>query len=363
MKSSSILFLGISVLVLSPFSSLSAAHAASHTSEELVSIPVQKGESLMEVVERTHPCPFKAGDNTLQKVMRYNPETVGADGKFTLTQKEISVPHSFLETATSCREPASAAPAKPAAPVLQVEGHASGGGEAVVLEPKELSEREHGEEAHSSNMIRLGTFLEYSKLSSNSFSGSSADLTSKPEYGLDIEYDRWINRSFFVGARFKLAHTAFQELEGRELKEDSTSAKAVGVTAGYDLGHKTIITLDVSGEQIDHVTYPEVDPAETPIVSVEKVWVPKLTFGVKSVFLEFAGFEVGGGLAAALYLPARGVAKTSPSESAEIFIERELSPYVTVELGLGAQFVRQGFVDGTHSYTSYGGDFGLGFHF
>jgi hypothetical protein len=363
MKSSSILFLGITVLALSPFSPVSAAHATSHSSEEMVSIPVQKGESLMEVVERTHPCPFRAGDNTLQKVLRYNPETVGADGKFTLAQKEISVPRSFLETATSCRAPASVTHTKPAAPVLQAEGHSSGGGEAVVLEPKELSEREHGEETHSANMIRLGTFLEYSKLSANTFAGKSADLTSKPEYGLDIEYDRWINHSFFLGARFKLAHTAFQELEGSELKETSTSTKAAGITAGYDLGHKTLVTFDFSGEQIDHVTFPEVDPAETPIVSVEKIWVPKVTFGVKSVFAEIAGFELGGGIAAALYLPARGVAKTSPSESAEIFVERELNHLVTVELGLGAQYVRQGFVDGTHSYTSYGADFGLGFHF
>lgn len=355
MKSSQLLLIGISVLALSPFA---------HGAEELVSLPVQKGESLMEAVDRIHPCPFHAGDKTLQKVVRYNPETIGKDGRFTLAAKEIKVPHSFLETATSCREPASVAHTKAAEPALQVEGHASGGGEAVALEPKELSEREHGEESHSSNMIRIGTFLEYSKLSANNFSGNSADLTSNAEYGLDIEYDRWINHSFFMGARFKLGHTAFQELEGRELKEQSTSAKAVGITAGYDLGHKTIITFDVSGEQIDHVLFQDAEaPEELPTVYVEKVWVPKLTLGVKSVFLEVAGFEIGGGVAGSLYLPARGIAKTSPSESAEIFIERELNRFVTVELGFGAQIVRQGFVDGTHSYTSYGGDFGIGLHF
>ncbi|MFL5815150.1 MAG: hypothetical protein ACJ763_16355 [Bdellovibrionia bacterium] len=359
MKSSSILFLGISILVLSPFALVSAAQA----SEDLVSIPVQKGESLMEFVERTHPCPFHAGDNTLQKVLRYNTETVGADGKFTLAQKEISVPRSFLTTATSCREPASVVQEKAAAPLLLGEGHGSGGGEGVVLNPTELTKREHGEETRFSNVVKVGTFLEYSKLNANSFSGNSADLTSKPEYGFNIEYDRWINRLFFLGAHFKYAHTAFQELDGRELKEESTSANSVGVTAGYDVGPKTILTVDISGEQIDHVTFPEVEAGETPLVYVQKFWVPKLTFGVKSVFVEVAGFEVGGGIAGSLYLPARGIAKTSPSESAEVFVERELNPFVTVELGLGAQFVRQGFVDGTHSYTSYGADFGLGFHF
>jgi hypothetical protein len=363
MKSSNRLLFGISVLAsftVGPIGSLTRPAFA----EDFVSVPIHKGESLMEAVDRLHPCPFQAGDSTLQKVVRYNPETVGRDGRFTLSQNEIKVPRSFMETATSCRTPASSQHTHATEPALQVEGHTAGGGEAVVLEPKELHEREHGEEENTSNVFRVGTFLEYSKLSANNFSGNSADLTSNAEYGLDLEYDRWINRAFFVGARFKLAHSAFQELDGRELKEQSTSAKAAAFTAGYDLGHKTIVTFDVSGEQIDHVLFGDAESVdELPTVYVEKVWVPKLTLGVKSVFLEVAGFEIGGGIAGALYLPARGITKTSPSESAEVFVERELNHFVSVELGFGAQFVRQGFVDGTHSYTSYGGDLGLGFHF
>lgn len=353
MKSKTRVFLGISLLVISPVSLVSTAFG----SEDLVSVPVLHGESLMEVVHRTHPCPFKAGDNSLQKVMRYNPESVGADGKFTLSQTEIQVPRSFLDSATACRTIASSTSSKPAAPLLDVEANESGGGEAVITKPSELSRREHGEEEKVSNVFRVGTFLEYSKVSSNSYSGNSADLTSKPEYGLDLEYDRWINRSFFVGGHFRLAHSAFQELEGRELKEDTTTVHSAGITAGYDLGRKTIVTMDFSGVQIDHVM-PDVDT-----VNVEHVWVPKLSFGFKSVFAEVAGFEFGGGLTGSLYLPAKGVAKTSPSENAEVFVERELNHYVSVELGLGAQFVRQGFVDGSQSYTSYGADFGFGFHF
>jgi hypothetical protein len=330
-----------SILALAASSALAADH--------LVQIPVLKGENLMDVVHRTHPCPFKPGDNSLQKVIRYNPESVGADGRFVLTQKALHVPESFLETAESCRTPASA--------LLQVEGHESGGGKAIVTEPKELSGREHGEEVHSLNVFRIGTFLEYSKLSSTSNSGNSVDLTSKPEYGIDLEYDRWLSRALFVGAHYRQAHSAFQELEERELKEDTTTLRSAGITTGYDLGKKTFFTLELSAVQIDHAM-PDVET-----VTVEHIWVPKLSFGIKSVFAEVAGLEIGGGLTGSLYLPARGTAKTSPAENAELFVERELSPLLTVELGLGAQFVRQGFEDGSHSFTSYGADLGLGIHF
>lgn len=356
MKSTTRVFLGIA-LIAATIAAASPCIPSAFASEDLVAVPVLKGESLTDLVHRTHPCPFKAGDNSLQKVMRYNPESVGADGKFTLMQKEIQVPRSFLDSATACRTVASTSPAKHSEPALQAEGHESGGGEAVVTEPHELHEREHGEEEHLPNVFRIGTFLEYSKLSATSNSGSSVDLTSEPEYGLDVEYDRWINRSFFVGGHFRYAHSAFQELEGRELTEDTKTIYSAGVTAGYDLGKKTIITMDFSGVEVDHAI-----PTDDA-VSVEHIWVPRLSFGVKSVFVEVAGFEIGGGLAGSLYLPAKGVAKTSPAENAEVFVEREINHFITAELGLGAQFVRQGFVDGSQSYTSYGADFGLGFHF
>jgi hypothetical protein len=96
---------------------------------------------------------------------------------------------------------------------------------------------------------------------------------------------------------------------------------------------------------------------------VDHIWVPRLTFGIKSIFAEVAGFELGAGLAGSLYLPAKGVAKTSPAENAEVFVERELNSLLSVELGFGAQFVRQGFIDGSQSYTSYGADLGIGIHF
>jgi hypothetical protein len=212
-------------------------------------------------------------------------------------------------------------------------------------------------EHETENEFKFGTFLEYTKISANGYNGESADVTSKPEYGFGVEYDRKLSRSFFLGARFVYTHATFQELEVRELKEEATTFKTGSLRAGFQLEHHTTFTFDVGAAQVDHVI-PEIET-----VTIEHVWVPKLAFELRHTFFEATGFEFGGGLGGTLFLPARGIAKTSLAENAILYVERELSSIFTIELGFGAQYIRQTFQDEAHSQTSYGSDLALGVHF
>lgn len=345
---------------------------------DAVMIPVVPGEDLGQVIHRIHPCPVKSGDPSLQRILRDNPETLGAGGTFTLAVPAVRIPQAFVESGKACALTVTSAPVPKSrqvasSPVTQDAAIPEAKKEEKP-EPKKEPEKEpkkeqevkaehqeeHVKEAEVGlpNEIKFGTFIEFSKLDANDYGGNQALLTSKPEYGYQLEYNRWLSHDFYLGAHTRYTKAQFQELDDRELREQSTSLRSAGVTAGYVLNEGTLIFLDGSAVQIDHVTFPE-----DGVVYVEHVWVPKVTLGVKTELGRAGGFSFGAEMLAALDLPASGLANTSPNVSLGAFVERELNQTLSVELGAGAQYLNQGFEDATYSYVSYGADLSLGIHF
>jgi hypothetical protein len=350
--SSSLLSLVVSSLISVPVFGQDRAYVA---------VPVQKGESLSDVLKRIHPCEVKEDAKLVDEFLKKNPETLDLHGNFTLFHSVVQVPSSLLESGRQCaraqgnseegRSPASAH-MNPMPPDIVKAESESGEREG------EAAGAEHSAE-HAKTQLKIGTFLEYSQLhSTDSRTGAETVLDSKPEYGVEAAAFRALSPRWLVGANYKFAKTAFNELEERELHESHSSLQEFSVGGAYRVSEESLFSLNVGYAQVDHLSILEDD-----VVQVDAVWTPKISALFEAELFRIGRVAFGAGMGAATFLPSSQSNMLGLGEQALIFGEAPICSHLVLGLEIVGAYQRQTFTNETHSLRSYGANLNVGAHF
>ena len=331
---------------------VSAARAA----DETVNVPALRGEGIVDVIRRVHPCASASRDGSVQQIIADNPERVNAEGRYVVASKTVKMPKAFAEACPTVAAPAVAAPSVIASP-LAVQPKPEPRAEPKAVKIEERKDESSSEESRTENEFKIGPSLEYARLIGSDFSGNKIVLNSRAEYGGFVEFERK-SQGHSIGIDYHYIKTALKDPNDRDLGESSKSIHAAEATAGLRIGDETWIKGAFGAEQLDHMSFPDASS-----VRIEHYWVPRLSFKIDHEFFHVSRVAFGGGISNAVYLPARGLAEVSFAEGLKGFIECPLDHEVSIEFEFGVQYHRQGYADGNTSLLSAGGELSLGFHF
>jgi hypothetical protein len=367
-----------------------------------VDLPVQKGEDLLGALNRVNPCVRLPTTDIPSEIFADNPEHAGPTGRMLLKNSTLHVPASFMANAKQC-PPAPAANA--AHPGLEAGGietaaihaeptglipnphhpagdlapeHGASGSTAPEHASTDLADAaaEHGaphaavsehtaqhEHPHSGpefkNKLALTGFLNFSKLSPTVFgNGLQTALTSKAQPGFELEYERELSHRWAAAISYRQTQTAYQEIEGLEFNELSTTMRETALTLSYQITEATHFSLRGGAAQVDELS---LDPDSKLLI--DHSWRAIAGFNLAQQLTHFSGFELEGSLGTTLFIPTDSSASVGSAETLKLAIARHLSHRFSLEAGVETALERQTTQAETHSVFGVTFSLGLGFHF